>query len=59
MTHKVYIDGHVGTTGLRIRDWLAGRDDIELLTLPDNLRKEAAARKEALLTSDIRCALPA
>lgn len=53
MTQKVYIDGHVGTTGLRIRDWLAGRDDIELLTLPDELRKDAAARKEALLASDI------
>jgi N-acetyl-gamma-glutamyl-phosphate reductase len=48
MTPKVYIDGQAGTTALRIRDWLAGRDDIEVVTLPDELRKEREARKQAL-----------
>ena len=33
MARKVYIDGHVGTTGLRIRQWLAGRDDLALVTV--------------------------
>jgi N-acetyl-gamma-glutamyl-phosphate reductase len=48
MTAKLYIDGHAGTTALRVREWLAGRDDLEVVTLPDELRKEPAARKKAL-----------
>jgi len=50
---KVFIDGHAGTTGLRIRDWLAGRDDLELVTLPEEDRKNAEARRERLLASDL------
>lgn len=53
MASKIYIDGHVGTTGLRIRDWLAGREDLELITLSDDLRKNSDARREALLSADI------
>jgi len=49
----VFIDGSVGTTGLRIRERLAAREDIALLTLPEELRKDAAARREALNTADI------
>ena len=50
---KVFIDGSAGTTGLRIHERLADRKDIELLILPDELRKDTAARKEALHTADI------
>jgi len=50
---KVYIDGHVGTTGLRIREWLGPRQDIELVTIPEALRKEASARRDYMLASDI------
>jgi N-acetyl-gamma-glutamyl-phosphate reductase len=50
---KVFIDGSAGTTGLRIADRLAARQDISLLTLPEELRKDPAARKEALLGADI------
>ncbi len=50
---KVFIDGSAGTTGLRIHERLAERDDIELLILPDELRKDTSARKEALHTADI------
>lgn len=50
---KIYIDGHVGTTGLRIREWLAGRADIDVLTIPEAYRKDAAARREYILSSDI------
>ena len=50
---KVYIDGHVGTTGLRIRDWLAGREDLDLLHLPEALRKDAAARRERVEEADV------
>ena len=50
---KVFIDGSAGTTGLRIRERLAGREDIELIALPEALRKDAAARKDALWAADI------
>ncbi len=50
---KVFIDGSAGTTGLRIADRLAGRQDIELLKLPEALRKDVSARKEALFEADI------
>lgn len=53
MPPKVYIDGHVGTTGLRIRDWLAGRRDIEVSTLEENQRKEHAARRAAIEAADL------
>jgi len=53
MRPSVFIDGHVGTTGLRIREWLAGRDDLALLTLPDAQRKDAGARREQLLAADV------
>lgn len=50
---KVFIDGSAGTTGLRIRERLALRKDIELLTLSEELRKDPAARKEMLNQADI------
>ncbi len=50
---KVFIDGSAGTTGLRIRERLAERDDIDLLTLPEELRRDADARREALNSADI------
>lgn len=50
---KVFIDGSQGTTGLKIFDRLKTRTDIKLITLPENLRKDTAARKEALNSADI------
>ena len=50
---NVFIDGSVGTTGLRIADRLAAREDISLIRLPEALRKETAARKEAINSADI------
>ena len=50
---KIFIDGKEGTTGLRIFDRLNIREDIELITLPEEKRKDAAARKEALNACDI------
>jgi N-acetyl-gamma-glutamyl-phosphate reductase len=53
MAPKIYIDGQAGTTALRIREWLAGRNDLEVITLPDELRKDPPARKKALLDATI------
>ncbi|MBQ1218184.1 MAG: N-acetyl-gamma-glutamyl-phosphate reductase, partial [Clostridia bacterium] len=49
---RVFIDGSAGTTGLRIRERLASRSDLELVTLTEDLRKDPAARKEALNSCD-------
>lgn len=50
---KIFIDGSQGTTGLKIFDRLAKREDIELITLPEEKRKDTNARKEALNSADI------
>ena len=50
---KVFIDGSAGTTGLRIRDRLAARGDIALIELPDEKRKDPAARADALTRADV------
>ncbi len=53
MLPKVFIDGHTGTTGLRIHQWMAGRDDIELLTLPEELRRNPEERRGQILEADV------
>ena len=50
---KVFIDGSAGTTGLRIYERLSMREDVEILTLPENIRKDPAARKEMLNRADV------
>ena len=50
---KVFIDGSAGTTGLRIYERLSGRKDLELLILPDELRKNNDARRQMLSLADI------
>ena len=42
MSATVFIDGAVGTTGLEIRDRLAGRTDLTIALLPEERRKELA-----------------
>lgn len=49
---RVFIDGKEGTTGLRIWERLQGRDDIELITLPEEKRKDRDARCEAIHSAD-------
>ena len=53
MVAKVFIDGEAGTTGLQIRERLAGRRDIELLSIPTERRKDSSARAELLNAADI------
>ena len=50
---KVFIDGSAGTTGLRIYERLSARDDVEILTLSDEKRKDPSARKEMLFKADL------
>ena len=50
---KVFIDGKAGTTGLRIEERLSGRDDIEIVTIPEELRKDIAAKKKILNSVDV------
>ena len=50
---KVFIDGSAGTTGLRIRQRLSERRDVELIVLGEDVRKDIDARREALNSADI------
>lgn len=54
---RIFIDGHAGTTGLRIRQWLAGRSeaggDLILSTLPESERKSEPARRKAIAEADL------
>ena len=53
MKPKVYIDGKDGTTGLQIYDRLSARDDIQLLLIDEEKRKDAAERKRLMDSADI------
>lgn len=53
MKKKIFIDGKAGTTGLRIYERLSGREDIEMILLSDDERKDPIARKKALNGCDI------
>ena len=50
---NVFIDGSVGTTGLRIRERLSCRSDLSLVTLPEQYRKDESARRDAINSADI------
>ena len=50
---KVYIDGKEGTTGLQIYERLGGREDIELLLIDEDKRKDPAERKKFLNAADL------
>lgn len=53
MKKKIFIDGSEGTTGLRIFERFEGRDDIELLKIPSELRKDPVEVKKYMNESDI------
>ena len=53
MKPKVYIDGKEGTTGLQIYERLGGRDDLELLLIDEDKRKDVDERRKFLNAADI------
>lgn len=53
MKTKIFIDGSEGTTGLRIHERFAGRDDIEIIPISAELRKDVNERKRLINSSDI------
>ncbi|MBQ8232742.1 MAG: N-acetyl-gamma-glutamyl-phosphate reductase [Lachnospiraceae bacterium] len=53
MKTKIFIDGSEGTTGLRIFERFEGRDDIELLKISSELRKDPEEIKKFINASDI------
>ncbi len=53
MTYKVFIDGRHGTTGLKIDERLAGRGDVEVLTIPEDKRKDPVVKAEYINAADV------
>jgi N-acetyl-gamma-glutamyl-phosphate reductase len=53
MRWVVYVDGQEGTTGLRIREVLAGRSDVEVLAIDPDKRKDPVERARLLNTADV------
>ena len=53
MKHAVFVDGQEGTTGLRIHEYLAQRDDVELLRIDPERRKDPAERARLLNEADV------
>ena len=53
MKKTVFVDGQHGTTGLKIRERLAGRSDIEIIEIPEAKRKDPAAREKLINEADI------
>ena len=53
MTFKVFIDGRHGTTGLKIDERLSIRPEIEILTIPEEQRKDPAVKAEYINSADV------
>ena len=50
---KVFVDGSAGTTGLRIAERLSARTDVQRVYVPEALRKDPAARLDAMRRADV------
>ncbi len=53
MTYKVFIDGRHGTTGLKIDERLAAREEIEILSIPEDQRKDPAVKARYINEADV------
>jgi N-acetyl-gamma-glutamyl-phosphate reductase len=50
---KVFIDGEAGTTGIQVRERLEKRDDLEIISPPTELRKDADTRRALINEADV------
>jgi N-acetyl-gamma-glutamyl-phosphate reductase len=53
MTHSIFIDGAVGTTGIEIQQRLSPRPEFSLILLDESQRKDASARAQAINDADV------
>ena len=53
MVAKIFIDGEAGTTGLQIRERLAGRRDLEVISIDPDKRKDLSERQRLLNAADV------
>jgi N-acetyl-gamma-glutamyl-phosphate reductase len=53
MKPKIFIDGQSGTTGLQIYDRIGARDDLELLRIDPEKRRDLEERKKLLNAADL------
>lgn len=53
MSHRVFIDGQAGTTGLALAHWLRGHPAIEVLTIAEGARKDAQTRRRLFAQADV------
>jgi N-acetyl-gamma-glutamyl-phosphate reductase len=53
MAQLAFVDGQEGTTGLRIHEYLAQRNDIEVLRIAPDKRKDTAERARLLNAADV------
>ncbi|XPS39162.1 hypothetical protein ACN2C3_05650 [Aliarcobacter butzleri] len=53
MKYKIFVDGQHGTTGLKIHEMLEGREEIELLSIKEEEKKDLNKRKELLNSADL------
>jgi N-acetyl-gamma-glutamyl-phosphate reductase len=51
--YKVFIDGEAGTTGLQVRGRIEARDDLVIISPPDELRKDEETRKALINEADV------
>lgn len=49
---KIFIDGEAGTTGLQVRESLKSREDLEIVSIAHELRKDANERKKLINMAD-------
>lgn len=50
--YKVFIDGEAGTTGLQVRGRIGARDDLEIISAPEGLRRDEATRRKLINEAD-------
>jgi N-acetyl-gamma-glutamyl-phosphate reductase len=53
MKKTVFVDGQHGTTGLKIHERLSGRNDIEVIEIPEDKRKDPQTKKKLINEADI------